>query len=128
DHVEVRDKVSLFEFHKPSRIQFVIAKAFSSAVVSSVPEPADLTVSHIVQFISGTVVDEKESDAALFLKLLHKVHLMFVNILERKCIDFAFLGIEADRNALDSPDIIDSTDLVKISQSNMPVLLIDLYR
>ena len=53
---------------------------------------------------------------------------MFVNILERKCIYFAFLGIEADRNALDSPDIIDSTDLVKISQSNMPVLLIDLYR
>ena len=54
--------------------------------------------------------------------------LVLVHILQGKGVRRAFLGVKADGDSLNRPDIIHRTDLVKICQCNMPVLLVDLHR
>ena len=43
------------------------------------------------------VIDQEKGDSLLFLKLPHKFHLMFMNILKGKSVFRAFFRIEAGR-------------------------------
>ena len=51
-----------------------------------------------------------------------------MNVLQRKRIRLTFLCIKADRDALYRTDIINGTFLIKISQRDMAVLLINFDR
>ena len=70
--------------------------------------------------------DKKKCHAVLLFKILHKFHLMRVNIGKRKRLDAAFLCIKADRDTLHHTDVIDSTFLFKIRKRDVSVLLVDL--
>ena len=51
-----------------------------------------------------------------------------MNIMEWKTIRRTLLGIEADRYALNDTDIIHGTLFIKVSQGDMPGLLINVDR
>ena len=93
-----------------------------------IPEFFNLLISHIIQFITCTEINEQKRDTSLFFKFSHKIHLVLMDILKRKRIGSAFLGIEADRDSLYRSDIIHGTYLIEISQRDMPAFLIDLNR
>ena len=52
------------------------------------------------------IVYQKKGDPVLFFKIHHEVNLMLMDILERKSVDRAFLGIKADGNALYGSDVV----------------------
>ena len=60
------------------------------------------------------------------LKFFHERHLMGVDVLKSKGLRGALLGVEADRNPLDRPDVVYGTLLLKIGQRDMTMLLVDL--
>ena len=70
------------------------------------------------------VIDQEKGDSLLFLKLPHKFHLMFMNILKGKSIRRTLFGIKTDRNSLYRTDIVHRALLVKISQGNVPAFLV----
>ena len=53
---------------------------------------------------------------------------MFVDVLERKGFDGTFLCVEADRDSLHGPDIVDRTFLVEVRQRDMAAGFIDADR
>ncbi len=61
-------------------------------------------------------------------KILHKFHLMFMNILKRKCLCHTFLRIKTHRNPLHCTNIIDRTALIKISERDLSVFFIHPHR
>ena len=95
----------------------------SVSSISTVPEKAD-------NKISSTELKniKKKCHAILFFKVLHKFHLMRMNICQRKRLGAAFLCIKADRNSLYCTYIVNSTSLVKVCQSNVTVLFVHAYR
>ena len=49
-----------------------------------------------------------------------------MDILQGKCGDSGFLGVKADGNPLNRPDIVHRALLVKIGQGDVPAGLVDL--
>ena len=72
--------------------------------------------------------NNQKGNSLLPLKILHKFHLMLMNVLKRKGVAVTLLGSEADRDALNCPDVIHRTFLIEICQRNMAALLINFDR
>ena len=73
-------------------------------------------------------INNNERNSFLTFKFSHKFHLMFVNILYWKCVSSTFFSVKTYWYSLYNPNIIHSTFLVKICQSNMSCLLVNIDR
>ena len=118
----------MFLWQNIVRVQLFVAKTLSSAFFRPVPEEAQHFIGKIIKNIPMRIVNQEKGDTFLPLKLFHKSHLMFVNILECKRIHGTFFGVKTYRNALYGADIIDGTFLFKISERDVSALLIDSNR
>ena len=78
--------------------------------------------------MSAAEKNKKKCDPILSLEIFHELHLVLMNILKRKCIFRTLFRVEADRNPLHSPDIIDGALLIEVGERYMPCLLVDLDR
>ena len=87
-----------------------------------------MVIGHIVDLVPVGIENNQKSHPALLLKLLHKLHLVLMDILQAEGIPVALLGVKAYGNPLHRPDIVHRTFLVKIGQGDMPVFLIYFYR
>ena len=96
------------------RVHFFIKKAFATTCQGTIPEKTENLVGQIKELIPVSIINEKKGNPPLFFEVLHKFHLMLMDILKCKTIHGAFLGIEADRNSLHRTDIVYCTFLVKI--------------
>ena len=85
-HIQIRNQNALFAGQDVRRIQFVKAKALSSAGHGPVPENLQVGKRQVIEHVPARKMNQKKSHAALFLKVIHKSHLMRVNILQRKGI------------------------------------------
>ena len=85
-------------------------------------------MTQIIEFIFVRKGDQKEGDTALFFKILHKPHLMRMDIGKRKGVCMTFFGIKTDRNPLYGTDIVYRTLLVKIGKGNVSGCLVDIDR
>ena len=71
---------------------------------------------------------DDKSHSPLLFKFPHESDLVGVDVLQRKGTDRTFLCIEADRNALYHPDIVDGGILLEISKLDLPAFRINLDR
>ncbi len=109
-----------------SRIQFFITEALPTACFGSVPEETQHFIGQIIEAVPVRIVDQEKGDPFLFLKLPHKLYLVFMDILKRKGIRRALLCIEADRDSLYHANVVHRTFLVEISKRDMPARLVDI--
>ena len=105
-----------------------MTKAFASSLLGTIPKPPHLLISEEIQLISMGKQKNQKGNPLLLFKILHKLYLMRMDILQRKGIAVTFLGIKADRNSLNRSDIIHRALLFKISQCDMTVLFINFNR
>ena len=126
--IKIRYKDTMLFRQDVLRIQFFIPETLPPALRSPVPEESQHLIGQIIENVPVCIINQKESNSLLFLKLSHEFNLMLVDILERKGICRTLLGIEADRNALDYPDIIHRTLLIEVGERDMPAFLVDSNR
>ena len=70
-------------------------------------------------------MQQQEGDPLLLLKISHEAHLVFMDVRQGKCVCRAFLCVEADRDALHHAQVVDRALLVKIGQSDMARLFLN---
>ena len=68
---------------------------------------------------------QQKCNSLLFFKFSHKLHLMGMNVLQGERVRMALFRVEANGNPLHSPDIVNSTLLVKIGKRNMAAVFVD---
>ena len=78
-----------------------------------------------LEYNNSVKIYDYEGDSVLFFKFTHEFNLMFMDVLNWKCIRCTFFCIKTDGNPLHCTDIIYCTDFIKICQCDMTVLLIN---
>ena len=79
---------------------------------------------HIYAAIPDSFKNVMKGDTVLFLKFTHEFNLMFMDVLNWKCICCTFFCIKTYRNSLNNTNIVNRTFLVKICQCNMSCALV----
>ena len=128
DPIQIRYQDPAVVRKKIRRIQFFVQKTLSAAILRPLPEPPQIPEWQVIEFISSRKINQQERNSLLLFKFSHKPHLMFMDIGKGKGGYTTFLGIEANRDPLDSSNIIHSTLLLKISQGDMMAFLVHPYR
>ena len=82
----------------------------------------------VVKFVACGKHHKQEAYTPLFLELPHEAYLVFVDVPEWKCIRRTLFCIEADRNALYHPDIVDGRILLEICKLDLTAFGINLDR
>ena len=123
---KIRNQDSGLFRKKKGRIQFLVAEAFAAALFCSFPKTLQIHKAQIIKFLPLGKRNQYKGDPLLKFKLFHELHLMFMDIGQRKGIRMTFLSIKTHRDSLHCPDIIHGTFLVKVGKGNMPGILINI--
>ena len=105
-------------------IYFFICEAFPTTIFTSFPKTDYIRKWYIIELISWRKIYNYEGDTVLFLKFTHEFNLMFMDVLNWKCICCTFFCIKTYRNSLNNTNIVNRTFLVKICQCNMSCALV----
>ena len=128
DHLKVRHQDTMFMGQHPVHIQFIHPEAFPAARFRPFPEGQKVPERKIVIKAFFRITDQKESDPVLLLKQSHELHLMGVDILQRKRLLSALLGVKTYRDSLDHTYIVYGALLLKVRQGDMTGFLVHPYR
>ena len=122
--VQVGHQDSRLLGHDEGRIQLIEAEALPASCKLPLPEGGKLAEGQVIEDVPAGEIQKEEGNPALMFKFFHEKDLMLMDILQGKGIRGAFLGIEADRDALDCADVIHRALLVEIRFFDQTGLLI----
>jgi hypothetical protein len=105
-------------------INFIICKALSTAIFASVPKVNYITERYIIKLISGRKIQNYKRNTLLFFKVRHKIHLVFMYILQRKYINCRLFRIKTYRYSLNNTYIINRTFHIKIGKRYMSCVFV----
>ena len=109
-------------------IYFFIREAFTTTIFTSFPKSYYIRKWYIIELISCRKIYNYEGDSVLFLKFTHEFNLMFMDVLNWKCIRCTFFCIKTYRNPLNDTNIVNRTFLLKVCKTNLSCFFIYFYR